>query len=61
MFVEVWKGPLKALSLDGIGFALVCAFFHYVTTTPILVTEVTEKDEEHARQLEKQVDEEARR
>ena len=35
--VELWKGTAKPLGLAAIGLALIGAFFHYVTTTPIVV------------------------
>ena len=49
--VEVWKGAMKPIGLAAIGLALVGAFFHYVTTTPIVVTE---GEEEQARRLERE-------
>jgi formate dehydrogenase iron-sulfur subunit len=49
--VELWKGAAKPLGLAAIGLALVGAFFHYVTTTPIVVTE---QDEEQARRLKRE-------
>lgn len=48
--VELWKGPLKPLSMFAMGAALLAGLFHYVTKGP---NEVTGEDEENARRLRK--------
>lgn len=51
LLVELWKGITKPLGLLAIGATALFAYFHYVTTTPV---EVTEEDEEKARQAKRE-------
>lgn len=48
--VEIWKGPLKSLSILAMGAAVATGILHYVTRGP---NEVTSEDEEQARRLRK--------
>ncbi len=46
--VQAWKGPLKPLSMIGMGVAVLVGLLHFVTRGP---NEVSEEDEENARKL----------
>ncbi|WP_304650028.1 formate dehydrogenase subunit beta [Telmatospirillum sp. J64-1] len=46
--VSLWKGALKPLSMVGMGMAVLAGIFHFVSRGP---NEVTEEDEENARNL----------